>query len=341
SYAITNGRAICINSQRFASFFIQNRLVVYRDRPNTMIGSNAISDFDCMTVKQKLVMIAFHGSFAIDTNFIRFGKRRIDLLGTPGSVDREGQWEISKWTPLKLSIGVQADYITDAEDSLPCGTHPRLVCRWFRPCNIDWQHTCRHNAHKRQRNHIEDDEGEKQWTARCLLAWQSPKDQAEGDTDELHQEQREDQLDATEAKFCPVDRRDTDDRANRIVIDEKGYQVLEKFAVVLNVFECITQSAQADANDGFPRFQFFGCRRRFGNIPENWNGEHRPPDCHTQKRQTWSPRTGQHEDHDSVDRQQNTAAKIAHRVATCRNAILIFRFGDVRQQGIVKGVGGS
>ena len=84
-------------------------------------------------------------------------------------------------------------------------------------------------------DHVEQDKGQEKWAAFLLRAGQAPKDQAVGDGDKLHQQQRQDQLGGAKAQLGAVDGRHADDRADAVVVDQEGNQVFEQLAVAADM----------------------------------------------------------------------------------------------------------
>ena len=106
-----------------------------------------------------------------------------------------------------------------------------------------------------------------------------------------------------------------------------------------DVADGFAQALEAGGDNALPALQRCHSGWRLRHPAQQGNGEHEPPDRHAEKRQARPPGAWDQLDHYNVDCQEQAAAQVSHGIAARRNFVLVFVFGDVRQQRIVESIG--
>ena len=111
--------------------------------------------------------------------------------------------------------------------------------------------------------------------------------------------------------------------------------------------KAFNETAETHFPDILTFFAFLNFAARFGHMPEDGDGEDRPPNRHTGETQAHHQlgrvgfgHVGQElrteEDHGHVDQQQQAAANVTHGITFGRDLIHFIFFGNVRQQSVIK-----
>ena len=130
----------------------------------------------------------------------------------------------------------------------------------------------------------------------------------------MHKQNRQHQFFQAKTQLGAINRRHGNDRADGVVVDQEGNQVLEQLAVFLDIAEGLAQAPEADAQDGLGRAP---ASPRPTVAPEpgaDRQGKDQPPDGDAQEGQTnagiLEDAVGNEKEHGDIDRQQDAAALI-------------------------------
>ena len=167
------------------------------------------------------------------------------------------------------------------------------------------------------------------------------EEEGAGDAHELHQQDRADERALADADLGAVGRRHLDDGLDAVVVDQERQQHQERLAVAAELAKRLAQAHEGDAGPGSRP------GRSSGSIRAGGSGTRRKSGIENSAHQTatdrnasragsvaslslspgpeGSPKSRRHLDPRQVERQQQPAAQIPHRVAGGRDPVDLVR----------------
>ena len=185
------------------------------------------------------------------------------------------------------------------------------------------------------------------------LSGDPAKEVGKGETDELGDQQRGDEVDrrvlhtARSKHLLAIDRRHVDDRADPVVVQPKGDQKKHQLLVAPQIAERASQAPEPghDGRDPWPA----SCGPAWlAHVAKEGDGKDQPPDAHGKERKTGHPlgprnapqiALRREHDHGNVHSQQQPASQVSQRVPQAGDPVHLVLARHVRQQGIIEHVG--
>ena len=112
---------------------------------------------------------------------------------------------------------------------------------------------------------------------------QTAKNQTIRNAHKLYQQNGQHQLCGAKTQLGPVNHRHRNNDANPIIVNKKGNQIFKKFLILPDVAQSFTDLLETHTHQANAGGHLLANAHRLWYLAEDGNGEHNPPDGHTEQ----------------------------------------------------------